>query len=195
MKLLNLLKTLEKEEYREFEKFLQSPFFKAGDQYLKYYQYLLKQHPSLALDSQDLENAYRRCFGEASFSSSKMYNLLSWLAKHLENFISVKTLLSQPNAELKGMLLVQSLGQRKAGAYFKTRAHATVDEWAGLPIKKTEDYHLLQLLNQEIYFHPTTAKHREHPPYLQSAVEYLDLYYCISKLRYAVVPPRIRTTS
>ena len=185
MKLLNLLKMLEKDELKDFEKFLQSPFFKASEQYLKFYQYLLRHHPAFDMDGKAMEGAYHRCFGEAATSSSKLYNLLSGLARQVESFLSVRALLSPQRAGWKDLLLLQSLRQRDTGTYFKARVQATLEELSALPTKRSEDFLLLQLLHQELYFHPGTVKHREHPPSLKLALDHLDLYFCISKLRYA----------
>ena len=66
MKLSSLLQALHPDEYKDFEKFLQSPFFKASEQYLKYFKCLCKYYPGFELEKADLQAAYKRCFGPDS---------------------------------------------------------------------------------------------------------------------------------
>ncbi len=188
MKLPTLLKALQKEEHKEFVKFLQSPFFKASEQYLKFFRHLCKHHPRFEVERTDLEAAYRQCFGQQSLTESKLYNLLSGLGRQVEQYLAVKMMLN-PNgkdeSQLQRELLVRSLGQRNMGAYFRAEAKRLIDELSALPAKALEDYLTLEQLHHLVYFNPDTPKYKEHPPSLPLAMEQLDLYYCIAKLRYA----------
>ena len=188
MKLPTLLKSLQQAEHKEFEKFLQSPFFKASEQYLKFFRYLCKHHPGLEVERTDLEAAYRHCFGKESLTESRLYNLLSGLGRQVEQYLAVKMVLApdgNDESQLQKELLVKSLGQRNMGAYFRAEAQRLIDEVDALPAKALEDYHSLEQLHHLVYFNPDTPKYKEHPPSLPLAMEQLDLYYCIAKLRYA----------
>ncbi|MBC7777113.1 MAG: hypothetical protein H7246_16895 [Phycisphaerae bacterium] len=187
MKLPILLKSLQAEEHKEFEKFLQSPFFKSSEQYLKFFRCLCKYYPSFELEKADLQAAYRRCFGQSSLNDTKLYNLMSGLGKQLEQYLVVRMVLApdgQDQPPLYDYLLVRSLGQRNMGAYFRTKAQQLIDETAARPVKEVDNYLILNQLHQEVYYNPDTPKFSEHPANLQLAVENLDLYYCLSKLRY-----------
>ncbi|MDO8365501.1 MAG: hypothetical protein Q7T20_01805 [Saprospiraceae bacterium] len=188
MKLPILLKSLQPEEYKDFEKFLQSPFFKASEQYLKYFRHLCKQFPSLDLGKAELQSAYKQCFGQQSLTDSKLYNLLSGLSRQIELYLVVRQVMT-PEGDNGGyiyhQLLVESLGKRNLGAYFRSEAQALMEEIEDLQVKGSEDYYALNKLNHAIYYNPDTPKYAEHPPYLQLALEHLDLYYFVSKLRYA----------
>lgn len=188
MKLPTLLKALQKEEHKEFEKFLQSPFFKASEQYLKFFRHLCKHHPRFEVERTDLEVAYRSCFGQQSLTDSKLYNLLSGLGRQVEQYLAVKMVLDsdgKDESQLQRELLVKSLGQRNMGAYFRVEAQRLIDEVGAMPAKALEDYITLEQLHHLVYFNPDTPKYKEHPPSLPLAMENLDLYYCIAKLRYA----------
>lgn len=188
MKLPILLKSLQPEEYKDLEKFLQSPFFKASEQYLKYFRHLCKQFPSLDLGKAELQSAYKHCFGQQSLTDSKLYNLLSGLSKQIELYLVVRQVMA-PEGDNGGhihhQLLVESLGNRNLGIYFRSEAQVLMEEITDLQVKGPDDYLTLNKLNHAIYFNPDTPKFAEHPPYLQRASGHLDLYYFVSKLRYA----------
>ncbi|MDP1818019.1 MAG: hypothetical protein Q8K92_26440 [Leadbetterella sp.] len=185
MKLLTLLKSLQPDEHKEFEKFLQSPFFKASDQYLKFFQYLSKRYPGFELDKEALQLAYRRCFGPDSLTDSKLYNLLSGLSKQVEKFIVASMVFHSGNQgpSLYDQLLAKSLGMRNMGAYFRAESQRLIEETVDRPVKEIEHYLALHQLHEQVYYNPDTPKFSEHPPHLQQAVDLIDLYYCITKLR------------
>ncbi len=186
MKLLTLLKAIRQDEHREFEKFLQSPFFKASEQYLAFFKYLCKHHPSFEVDREVLETAYRRCFGAKSFTDTKLYNLMHGMARQAEQYITVKQVM-EPRAHdsfLYLNFLTKALADRNMGAYFRTEAAQLVMDIEALPAKSSNDYFAMEQLYYELYFNPDTPKHILHQPALHLAADNLDLYYCISKLRY-----------
>ncbi len=187
MKLPTLLKSLHPEEYKEFEKFLQSPFFKSSEQYLKYFRCLCKYYPGLELEKADLQAAYKRCFGADSLNDTKLYNLMSGLGKQVEQFLVVRMVIHPEAAPvpLFDQLLVKALGQRNMGAHFRKEAQNLIQDLSALPEKGAADYLLLKEISHEIYFNPDTPKGPEHAPHLHLAAEYLDLYYYTTKLQYA----------
>ena len=185
MKLINLLKSLQVEEYKDFEKFLQSPFFKSSEQYLKFFKLLRKEHPSFDLEKADLQEVYRRCFGPHSLNDTKLYNLMSGLCKQIEQYFVVRMVLSPDNEQISlfDQLLVKSLSKRNMGTYFRKEALHLIEETMKIPRKQIENYHALYSLHREIYYNPDTPKYLENPPHIKLAAEHLDIYYCMAKLR------------
>lgn len=188
MKLPSLLKALQTNEHKEFERFLQSPFFKASEQYLAFFKHLCKHHPGFELGKVELETAYRTCFGKQALTESKLYNLMSGLAAQVELYLSVKLLApdGKGGSRLQRELLVKSLEQRNMGAYFRTEAERLIEEMDKLPAKTLQDYHTLEQLHLQIYFNPDTPKYGAASRNLPSALQQLDMHYYIAKLRYAV---------
>ncbi len=187
MKIAQLLKSLHPDEYKDFEKFLQSPFFKVSDQYLKFFRYLCKHHPSFELEKAALQAAYQRCYGRDSFTESKLYNLLSGMSKQVEDYLVVHMVIPSEGKEgqLYNQLLVSSLGNRNMGAYYRKEALQLIADTSNRVEKDADDYLMLHQLHQEVYFNPDTPKFTEDPPHLKLSADYLDLYYCIAKLRTA----------
>lgn len=187
MKLLVLLKSLRPEEHKDFEKFLQSPFFKAGPQYLKFFRYLCKRYPAFEIGKAEVQHAFLRCFGLASLPASKWYNLTSGLSKQIEQFMAVRIVVESCENKDQGVydqLLVKSLDRRNMGAYFRAEAERVIAESELRRIKEPEDYFALQQLHQQIYFNHDTPKFNLYTENLEQAATCLDVYFCISKLRY-----------
>jgi len=187
MKLTSLLKALKADEHKEFEKFLQSPFFRANEQYLAYFRCLCKRHPDFEVGRTELEASYRACFEKQVLTESKLYNLMSGLSGHLEMYLSVKQVLTQNgngNNALQKELFAKSLGERNMGAFFRMEAERQIQEKESLLTKTLQDYHTLEQLHQLVYFNPDTPKYSPNSDSLPQALHYLDLHYCIAKLRY-----------
>jgi hypothetical protein len=185
MKLPTLLKSLHSDEQKDFEKFLQSPFFKASEQYLKFFKYLCKHHRGFDLGKPEMETAYRRCFGKEAYTEVKLYSLMSGLARQVEQYLAVKMVVGDDGAHLQDALLVRALGKRKMGDYYRAAAQQFADEVEAQPVKGKDDYLLLEQLHTDFYFNPDTAKHRPQPTHLHKGMEQLDLFYSVAKLRYA----------
>ncbi|MCC6723993.1 MAG: hypothetical protein IT258_05745, partial [Saprospiraceae bacterium] len=154
MKLLSLLRALQPDERKEFEKFLASPFFKAGEQQQMFFKFLCKHHSGFDLGKAELEAAYRRCFGKDSYADNKLYNLMSSMAKQVEDFMAIKFVLNDREGHLRDTLLVRALGQRKAGSYYRTEAQRLADAVEKQAVKNLDDYLLLEQLYSNAYFNP-----------------------------------------
>ncbi len=188
MKLLVLLKSLRPSEHREFEKFLQSPYFKASDQYLKFFRYLSKRHPEFDLDGPGMREAYRRCFQVNTLpSDSQLHNLTFGMSKQLEQFLVAQLVLNPEmednNVPLHDQLLVKALGMRNMGAYFRSEALRLIDETVSKKGIKTDDFLTIYQLYHQIYYNPDTPKLKGDTPELQQSLQYLDLHYYVAKLR------------
>jgi hypothetical protein len=188
MKLAVLLQSLRPDEHHDFEKFLQSPFFKASDQYLKFFRHLCKRHPGFEVGKADLEEAYRKCFGEGSLTDPRLYNLMSGLSRQVEQFLVVQTVMNPEGAgpsDRHDRILVEALGRRNMGAYFRQEAQRVIDAIAARPAPETDHYLALQHLHEQVYYNPDTPKGGREGSHFGKAVQHLDRYYCLANLRYA----------
>lgn len=189
MKLITLLKSLRPHEHREFEKFLQSPFFKASEMYLQFFREIRKRSSTFNLDKDDLHAAYRRCFGKTSLNDTKWYNLASGLSKQIEQFLVVQLVSESEDDHVNALfdrLLVRAMGNRNMGAHFRSEATRVIDKTLSRTEIETDDYLALHYLHKQVYFNPDTHRFNPQSANLQTAGDYLDQYYCIEKLRYAI---------
>lgn len=187
MKLKILLTALRKEEHKEVEKFLQSPFFKESEQFLLFFKRLCMHFPDFEVDMDEMRRVYQGCFGKEGFSEGKLYNLMSGVSRQLELYFVVKQALGNRKelGHFGKFLLVQALGQRGAGAYFRSEADQFIEEIVASSEVSVEDLRYMAEINSMIYFHPGTTKYLPHSQNLEQAIHAYDQHHSIIKLRLA----------
>lgn len=185
MKLLLLLRSLQSAEYRDFEKFLQSPYFKESPQYLRFFQYLLKRHPDFDLDAGGMRTACSHCFKLSALTDPQWHNLTSGMSRQIELFLVMQQATGSAADETDWFhyLLVRSLKMRNTGDYFFKQSLQLIQNCSKDSILKTEDYLLTHQLHNLIYYNADTPKTEEYVEHLHQSVHQLDQYFCINVLR------------
>ena len=110
IKLIILLKTLSKEEFRRLGKFLKSPFFNYSKPVLSLYEILKNYFPTFESPKLTQENISRKVYPNTTFNPNKFWQLTSKLTRIIEKFIVIIELEVTPSKEEK--LLIQSLANR-----------------------------------------------------------------------------------
>ncbi|MBL7829060.1 MAG: hypothetical protein JNJ57_20665 [Saprospiraceae bacterium] len=182
MKLLILLRSLQPDEYKVFEWFLQSPYFKNSSKYLQFFRFLVKHFPGFSLPKNQIKEAFKQCVGDADFSETKYYNMVSGLSRQLEHFLVAQRVFEHdPTTYLK--LLTFSLGDRNLGAYFRSESQQFIQQLESTAIKTQNDYLTICQTHKQLYFNPDTPKFGNYASHLQQAADYLDMYYALAKMR------------
>jgi len=88
-RLIQTLKTLTKDEFKQFEKFVASPFFNNGRNYLPFLKELKKNYPGFENknDSLQPENIYKKIYPGRNFDKQVMWNMVSQLEKLAMEFL------------------------------------------------------------------------------------------------------------
>src|SRR5437870_8569894 len=88
-KLVNILRTFTRDEMKEFEKFVASPFHNDGRSFYKpLISELKKFHPNFDSDKLTYENLYRKVKPNKKFNQQVMWNIASSTEKMAEEFIA-----------------------------------------------------------------------------------------------------------
>ncbi|MDQ3019892.1 MAG: hypothetical protein M3R36_04875 [Bacteroidota bacterium] len=97
-RLIELLKTFSKEEMKEFEKFVASPYFSRGRELLPFYKILVKHYPSFENSDFTYEKIYRKLHPKVKFNKTSSENLLrvmsSDLVKLIEEYLTYENFIS-----------------------------------------------------------------------------------------------------
>lgn len=97
-KLIQLLKTFSKEEIKELEKFVASPYFSRGRDLKPFYRILKSYHPEFNNLNFTYEKIYRKLYPKEKYNKSKAENVIrvlsSELTKLTEEFITIRDLRS-----------------------------------------------------------------------------------------------------
>ena len=91
-KLVKLLKLLNKEELRKFDKFLQSPYHNTSNKNLQLFRILHKHQANQYTNSRlDKEKVFKRLYPDApKYQDSNIRNLMALLTQQIENFLYIE---------------------------------------------------------------------------------------------------------
>jgi hypothetical protein len=178
-KLLKLLKTLSKEEFRLLKKFLRSPFYNYTPQLLELYDILKKYYPDFDSPKLEKEWVFKRLFPDESFKSKKMRHTLSEFTLLVEEFMVAMKL--RNDTFLKKKLLTEEYGKRNVYDIFERNTQELIEELENAPVH-IETYGEISALSRKLFFHPLTRKNKLSVPSLNRAMEYLDLDFALQKL-------------
>ncbi|MBS1513804.1 MAG: hypothetical protein JSS63_02155 [Bacteroidetes bacterium] len=86
-KLVEILKVFSAKEWKEFEKFVASPYFSSGRDVSGFYSILKKNYPDFTSESLIKENIFSSLFPKEKFNDKKLKNISSDLTKMAEQFL------------------------------------------------------------------------------------------------------------
>ncbi len=109
-KLIQTLKTFTNEEMKLFEKFIASPFFNKGRNYLPFLNQLKKFYPSFENEKLSYEYIYGKLYPGRKFNKQVMWNQVSQLEKLVKEFL-LQTALKNNRLE-RFILIFDELSKR-----------------------------------------------------------------------------------
>src|ERR1700679_2451451 len=95
-KVIQLLRSFDKDEAKQFESFLESPFFNTSKKLLVFYKILIQYHPEFESPKLSKEKIYQKMHGNQPYSDPTMRELISNLFKLAKEFISHLELRGNP---------------------------------------------------------------------------------------------------
>lgn len=87
-KLILLLKTFNKEDWRWFRKFLLSPYFNNRKELINLFDYLRSQSPDFPLASLKKEKVFKKVFPKEAFNEKQLSYSMSYLLTQAEQFLT-----------------------------------------------------------------------------------------------------------
>jgi hypothetical protein len=108
---MNILKTFTKDEMKEFEKFVASPYFNSGKNCTPLLKQLRKFYPAFDNKNLTYEYLYKKLYPGKQFNKQVMWNLTSAMEKMAKEFLE-QAALRKDNLDKLGLLLSE-LGNRK----------------------------------------------------------------------------------
>ncbi|MCC6866793.1 MAG: hypothetical protein IT280_11620 [Ignavibacteria bacterium] len=87
LKLINILRTFSKNEMKEFEKFISSPFFNRGRNYIPFFNQLKKFHPKFDDEKMTPEYIYSKIYPGKKYNKQIIWNMSSSMLAMCEDFL------------------------------------------------------------------------------------------------------------
>lgn len=112
--LVLLLKKFDKQQLKEFNNFVKSPFFNTNNALIKLYEYIRKQYPDYNPEKLEKEYVYKKLFGKTEYNDGFLRVLMSNLQSLAEEYLIYISFQKDPLIKKKYLLdELISLGARK----------------------------------------------------------------------------------
>lgn len=183
-KLVLILKTFSPVEWKKFEKYIQSPFFNTNPRLVTLVQLLRKAAPDFEHPSLKREALFIRFYGkEKVYNEQQVYDHISFLIRHLENFMAYNTWVEdKPNHQL---MLLRALNQKDLNERFEKVFKKGLSDLEKGKIKNVA-YQIDKFLWLKEDCHYKLNKPKlSIGNSLSKMLEQLDLQFLISKLKYS----------
>ena len=181
-KLIDLLKTFEKEDWRWFRKFLLSPYFNSREELIPFCDYLRKQAPEFKEKTIRKEKVFKKLYPKEKYDEKKISYTMNFLLGQAELFLAQREI--ELNSPLINNYLLKSLVNRQLDKHYKFQSEKSIKK---LVDYKTEslDYYLLKYQKAEIAnIHFDNQNLRQFSHHLQATSDSLDQFYLINKIKY-----------
>lgn len=183
-KLIKLLKTLSKEEYLRFGKFLRSPFFNTKPALIEFYERLKRHHPTFDSPRLKIEKLWAHVFPDKAFTEQKFRQLCSDLGKLAERYL-IQLELEQPENKTTH-LLIRSLRRRNEYDLFEKQIKTRIELLDETVIKDATWYKERMELLEYHYFHPLYNKQAKKDDKLMKLMDSMDAYFLFQKMKVGI---------
>lgn len=181
-KLLSLLKTFSKKEWRSFGDFMASPYFNKNSDLLSFYEYLKKIAPDFQEDMVIRENVFSNIYPGKKYDEKQLNYLMSFTLKLAEQFLAIQVL------ETDGIAIenytLQALLGRKLDKHYRFIFNKTDQKLQKQNWRDTDYYYNRYLMANTDNRYFLQQKIRKYDDRLQKASDHLDHFYLCVKLRY-----------
>ncbi|MFI5211322.1 MAG: hypothetical protein ACHQIH_00420 [Ignavibacteria bacterium] len=158
-KLISVLKTMTKKEFRDFGRFVYSPFFNRLNNILKFFEELKKYYPDFANKEFTAENLYSKMFPDEPYSYSKMKLLESDMLKLAEEYLAF--IGYKENSFETDKFLLTELKKRKLNKLFEINYKRANKDLENITYKDEnyffakfyfENQNILNITNNKLYY-------------------------------------------
>ena len=176
-KLLNVFKTLEKKELKEFGRFIEYKGYKNGSLVYALYKYLGKCYPDFETSKLEKSLVSKKLIGLPDKDHKRIFTLMNKLYPVLEEFIIQQELSQQERA--KNFILLDALQRRQLDNFFFLKIDSLDKKWPEEKFSGIDQmFHKYRLKKIQLR-HPnfnTLVSHEE------ELIERLDKFYFASRI-------------
>ncbi|HFA48259.1 MAG TPA: hypothetical protein ENJ95_04485, partial [Bacteroidetes bacterium] len=126
---------------------------------------------------------WKKLFSDIPFNDNKYWNICFTFGKLMEKFLVVLQLDAQPKEEKK--ILIRALGQRNIYKFFEKETKKLTEHIKKQSYQDIHSYSETMWLKHDYFFSPLTDKYGGAIYSVEDAMEDLDRFYVLAKLRLA----------
>ncbi|MBI2270764.1 MAG: hypothetical protein HYU69_10480 [Bacteroidetes bacterium] len=180
-KVIDLIESLSAIELRRFEKFLASPFFNTNPAIVKLFNYIESCRSKPVPVASDKLQAFKLIFGNEKYNEQKISDLMTYLTRHIEDFLSHINFERQ--TMLKKSYFLKELRERNKDNYFESNIREYRKKLQRSLIKDQEYYYGSFLLEKEQDHYFIMQGIRKDDKSLQHKSDSIDVFFLIEKLK------------
>ena len=181
-KLIEVLKTFTKREYRQFGEFLKSPIFNKNEALVDFYGLLRKAAPDFFEKKIERHRVFSKLYPKKKYDDKTIKYLMSFTLKLCEKYMAVQKLL-QDELTTKNNILYQ-YADRKLGKHYDHVLNAVTKSFDNSEIRDAsyfyKKYFQHDIANQWFLKQKVRTKDKS----IQMAADALDLFYFSKKLQF-----------
>ena len=182
-KLIDLLNTFEKEDWRWFRKFLLSPYFNSREELVVFCDYLRNQAPEFKEKAIRKEKVFKKLYPGQIYNEKQISYAMNFLLGQAERFLAQREIETKP--PLLNNYLLKSLTDRNLNKHYKyqyDKTQKTLEKWKIENI----DYYAFEFQKSKVAnSHFIAQKQRRYDEHLQNIIISLDELYGINKIKYS----------
>jgi len=181
-KLIDLLKTFDKEDWRWFRKFLLSPYFNNREELVVFCDYLRRHAPEFPAKAIRKEKVFKKIYPNQTYDEKQLSYAMNFLLGQAERFLAQREIEFQ--LPLISLSLQKSLVKRQLEKHYNHQYDKSKQLFEERR-KENIDYYLFQYQKSEIAnVHYNNKNLRNYDPNLQATSDELDQFYLINKLKH-----------
>ncbi|MBI2269996.1 MAG: hypothetical protein HYU69_06500 [Bacteroidetes bacterium] len=179
-KLIELYKSLDSIEKRRFREYIESPFFNSNNSVVKLNRYILDSVGADKDNEPDKIRAYYYLFGKENYNDQKIRDVMSFLMRHLEAFVSY--LKFEKDELLQKELLMVELRERNLDKHFISNTNEYLKKIQEKKLNDSDYFYERYTLEGERDHYFMTKEVRKSNESLQQKSDSLDAFYLSEKL-------------
>ena len=139
-KILLILRTFSKQEFKEFEKYVHSPFLNSAGEYIYSFLHCIKKyHPDFEHPDFTKQNIFIQLYPKEKYNDSRMRKLISETMKLSLDYLAAKNFME--DEQQKGRLILKELQDRNLSSLFEIKSKELTKKLDGNKIKDSQFYY------------------------------------------------------
>lgn len=183
-KLISLLQHFESDEFKAFDKFIQSPYFNTNETLTKLWFYLRKYTPNFDAPQLANEKVFKKLFPKITYNEKKLRQLRSQLFKLIEEFLAIEQI--KKEKKILDKKLAQAYYEKELFEYSHNIYLKIIDQTSSNPYVSLKETKAQINSHHQLYFSQLANNRDLYPIHLSEATRFLEIYYWQKKLFYAI---------
>lgn len=181
--LIKLLSKLNKDEWKQFQKFVHSPYFNSNKSAIQFLALLKKYYPVFDSPKLKKEKVFQKLFPKQAYKEKRMWQLISDLKGLAEQFLVVEK--NDKSSTHYQLQLKEAFYEKDLYDWFEQKSETLAKKLNQKEGGETLNQFHLHQIHHHWYFNSQSVKTTPKHPNLVAASEHLQIYYHIQQLKYA----------